>query len=725
MYRKRIVAIYARVSTEHEAQISALGNQVQYYDNLLAQHPEWELYDRYIDEGITGTSVKKRKNFMRMMKDASDGKFDLVITREVSRFARNTVDTLQQTRLLKKEGVEVYFTEDNIWTMNDEDGELRLTIMATLAQNESKKTSLRVKAGQMISFQNAVPYGNGNILGYDRIDKQFVINESQAATVRRIFDLYLDGNGVRKIQFIIEKEGHLTATGLTKWQPANISRILRNPFYCGTIVYRKQYVPDFLEQKKINNFGDVDKVVVEGSHTPIITKEQFQKVQEMLDGKSASINNKGRRGKKVSKDVWCRKLICECGHTYNRVVWHYGAGGPQYAYQCYSQVRFGSVKTREKKGLSTEGMCVTKMVARWKLEAMADVIFQKFWNDREGVLTIANEMLDKCYDNEQDNEALQRKHELEQKLEAWDRKYDNLLNMRMAGEIEKDRYDEKRTQLQKEQEKLREQLMLLESEEEITDDIYKDKLEVLKYGLEQDFNFSTKHIPEEIIDAFVKEIVVCRDCFIWKLNFFPDDYKLDVEGRSNNYTVTQTELSSDTSQQHRRQLPIDAHRILVFLQNKIFLPADFNFSCGATKKRVIIRALWVSSSPQGSFLLPPLSVLLPLRSKPFSAIEGNSVFSLFFQDFFSCLPPPTPLESPEIKGFRRMPPLPFREEEEAGSLFGEIFQRDSSEVSGAFRRGFPSCFYRKIWEEEGKRGWKGGRGCGGGGGGRGKIKICI
>ena len=137
---------------------------------------------------------------MRMMKDASEGKFDLVITREVSRFARNTVDTLQQTRILKKQGVEVYFTEDNIWTMNDEDGELRLTIMATLAQNESKKTSLRVKAGQMISFQNAVPYGNGNILGYDRIDKEFVINESQAATVRRIFDLYLDGNGVRKIQ---------------------------------------------------------------------------------------------------------------------------------------------------------------------------------------------------------------------------------------------------------------------------------------------------------------------------------------------------------------------------------------------------------------------------------------------------------------------------------------------------------------------------------------------
>ncbi len=554
MNKKRIVAIYARVSTEHEAQISALGNQIQYYDNLFEQHPEWELYERYIDEGITGTSVKKRKNFMRMMKDALEGKFDLIVTREVSRFARNTVDTLQQTRILRREGVEVYFTEDNIWTMNDEDGELRLTIMATLAQNESKKTSVRVKAGQMISFQNGVPYGNGNILGYDRIGKEYVVNESQARTVRRIFDLYLDGNGVRKIQFALEKEGHLTATGLTKWQPGNISRILRNPFYCGTIVYRKQFVPDFLEQKKINNFGEVDKIVVEGSHTPIVTKEQFEKVQRMLDGKSESVHNKGRRGKKVSKDVWCRKMKCECGSSYNRVTWHNSPEGPQYAYQCYNQIRTGSVKTRERKGLSTEGICVTKMVPRWKLEVMADMIFQKFWNDREGVLAIANEMLDKCYENEHDNEALDRKHDLEEKMESWNRKYNNLLDMRMAGEIEKDRYDEKREQILKEQQRLKEQLAMIDEEVDISDDIYLDKVEILKYGLEQNFNFSTKHIPEEVIDAFVQEIIVCKDGFIWKLNLTPDDeLKLQVDGRTNNYTVTQTELSSDGAQLHRLQ----------------------------------------------------------------------------------------------------------------------------------------------------------------------------
>ena len=564
MNKKRIVAIYARVSTEHDAQISALGNQIQYYDNLFEQHPEWELYERYIDEGITGTSVKKRKNFMRMMKDASEGKFDLIVTREVSRFARNTVDTLQQTRILRREGVEVYFTEDNIWTMNDEDGELRLTIMATLAQNESKKTSVRVKAGQMISFQNGVPYGNGNILGYDRIGKEYVVNESQARTVRRIFDLYLDGNGVRKIQFALEKEGHLTATGLTKWQPGNISRILRNPFYCGTIVYRKQFVPDFLEQKKINNFGEVDKIVVEGSHTPIVTKEQFEKVQQMLDGKSESVHNKGRRGKKVSKDVWCRKMKCECGSSYNRVTWHNSPEGPQYAYQCYNQIRTGSVKTRERKGLSTEGICVTKMVPRWKLEVMADMIFQKFWNDREGVLAIANEMLDNCYENEHDNEALDRKRDLEDKMESWNRKYNNLLDMRMAGEIEKDRYDEKREQILKEQQRLKEQLAMIDEEVDISDDIYLDKVEILKYGLEQNFNFSTKHIPEEVIDAFVQEIIVCKDGFIWKLNLTPDDeLKLQVDGRTNNYTVTQTELSSDGAQQHRQQLQRQQNNIVL------------------------------------------------------------------------------------------------------------------------------------------------------------------
>ena len=204
---KRKVAIYARVSTEHEAQINALENQIQYYDNILEQHPEWELVGRYVDEGITGTSVKKRKNFLRMMEDAKNGMFSLILTREVSRFARNTVDTLQETRKLKSYGVEVYFTEDNIRTSDDTDGELRLTLMATLAQNESKKTSVRVKAGQKISFENGVLYGNGNILGYDRDGRELVVNPEQAETVKMIFNMYHDGMGCKQIAYELLPQG--------------------------------------------------------------------------------------------------------------------------------------------------------------------------------------------------------------------------------------------------------------------------------------------------------------------------------------------------------------------------------------------------------------------------------------------------------------------------------------------------------------------------------------
>lgn len=186
---------------------------------------------------------------MRMISDAERGKFDLILTREVSRFARNTVDTLQYTRSLKAKGVEVYFINDNIKTF-DGDGELRLTIMATLAQDESRKTSIRVKAGQQTSMENGVYYGNGSILGYDRVGKKMVINPEQAKTVRMIYDWYLAGEGIRSIQFKLEQSGRLTAMGKTTWHMTNISKILKNTFYCGIITYHKQWTPDYLEQKK-------------------------------------------------------------------------------------------------------------------------------------------------------------------------------------------------------------------------------------------------------------------------------------------------------------------------------------------------------------------------------------------------------------------------------------------------------------------------------------------
>ena len=307
----RKAAIYARVSTEHEEQLSALENQKDWYKPILEQHPEWEIVQMYVDEGVTGTSAKKRKNFLKMISDAECGKFDLILTREVSRFARNTVDTLQYTRSLKAKGVEVYFINDNIRTF-DGDGELRLTIMATLAQDESRKTSIRVKAGQQTSMENGVYYGNGSILGYDRVGKEMVINPEQAKTVRMIYDWYLAGEGLRSIQFKLEQAGRLTAMGKTTWHMTNISKILKNTFYCGIITYHKQWTPDYLEQKKINNHGEIEKTVVQGTHEPIVTVEEFEAVQKRFQMNHPCYAMMTKRfGKVKTYEEWCEPKLVE------------------------------------------------------------------------------------------------------------------------------------------------------------------------------------------------------------------------------------------------------------------------------------------------------------------------------------------------------------------------------------------------------------------------------
>ncbi len=239
---------------------------------------------------------------MQMIHDAEYGEFDLIITREVSRFARNTVDTLQYTRSLKAKGVEAYFLNDNIKTF-DGDGELRLTIMATLAQDESRKTSIRVKRGQQTSMNNGVLYGNGNILGYDRVGKEMVINPDQAKTVRMIFDWYLDGWGLRKMQFELEKQGRLTSQGKENWHCTVISHILQNSFYCGIITYHKEFTPDFLEQKKIKNMGDIEFTTVKGTHEPIITEEEFNKVQEMISSRRRTIKNNNHGQRQVGENL--------------------------------------------------------------------------------------------------------------------------------------------------------------------------------------------------------------------------------------------------------------------------------------------------------------------------------------------------------------------------------------------------------------------------------------
>ena len=483
---KRKVAIYARVSTEHEEQLSALGYQVQYYDEILKKHPEWELYDRYIDEGITGTSIRKRKNFLRMLEDANNGCFDLIITREVSRFARNTVDTLQETRKLKKIGVEVYFTEDNIWTFNDEDGELKLTIMATLAQNESKKTSQRVKAGQRISFLNGVFYGTGNILGYDKVGSDMIINEEQAKTVRKIYDLFLNGQGSNEIKAYLELNEHLTATGLKKWSASSIVRILRNPFYSGTIVYRKSYIPDYLEQKAIKNRGEVEQIVVEGRHTPIVTKEEFEKVQKILE--SHCVVKKGKRGHGCAapKSVWTRKMICECGSTFNRSTSYKNEEREVWTYyfQCYAQKNNGSLNYRIKKGLDITNACSIPIVAEWKLKLIANKIFDIIANNKSKIIQIASDIIDQTIQNSSLNQFMDDEiKEYENRIDSNINKLDRIVDMFVNELIDKESFIKKKLDIEKNNNCLREKIEKINQQRGMPKEELEDKLSILKKNI--------------------------------------------------------------------------------------------------------------------------------------------------------------------------------------------------------------------------------------------------
>ena len=341
--RQRSVVFYGRVSAEHEAQLAALENQIQWYDDIAAKNPNWYILKKYIDEGITGTQAKKSPAFMEMLNDAKYHKFDLIVTREVCRFARNMVDTLVITRQLKEIGIEVYFVEDNIWTM-DNDGELRLTIMATLAQEESRKTSERVRAGQKISRDNGVLYGNGNILGYDRLGDTYVINEDQAETVRMIYDMYSAGKGMSQIRNELIRLKRKDSSGLVRWENCKIARILHNSTYKGYPAYLKSRRNNFLDQKIIRNRDEDTYLYVKGDFEPIISEEQWDRcrqIREQRVRRNKILTENGEKshltGVHTSDDVWTKKLRCRCGYRMRRNKWRKNRNGKLiYGYKCYA-----------------------------------------------------------------------------------------------------------------------------------------------------------------------------------------------------------------------------------------------------------------------------------------------------------------------------------------------------------------------------------------------------
>ena len=306
------VASYCRVSTDKEDQANSFESQQQYFQEYIARNPDWELYSIYADEGTSGTSTRKRIQFNRMIQDAHEGKFQLILTKEVSRFSRNIVDTLSYTRELKRIGVAVEFVTDHINTM-DGDGELRLSIMATMAQDESRKTSSRVVWGQTRQMEKGVVFGR-SLMGYDVKDGKLSIEPEGAELIRLIFQKYaVEQVGTAEIVRFLNREGYRTYHGGV-WKSSAIIKILKNEKYVGDLVQKKTYTPDYLTHEKRSNRGQVPQIRIENHHEPIISREVWDLAQKRLEQ-----NNKHGEGESghSNRYVFSSKIKCAlCGASF-------------------------------------------------------------------------------------------------------------------------------------------------------------------------------------------------------------------------------------------------------------------------------------------------------------------------------------------------------------------------------------------------------------------------
>ncbi len=315
---KRKVAGYARVSTDSDEQFTSFNAQTEYYTKLIRSNPEWEFVHVYTDEGISGLNTRKRTGFKEMIDDALAGKIDLIITKSVSRFARNTVDSLKTIRELKKAGTEVYFEKENIYTF-DGKGELLLTIMSSLAQEESRSISENITWGHRRSFESGkvhIPYGI--FLGYKKgADGKPEIDEEKADIVRLIYRLFLDGKTPVTICKYLEDKGIHAPMGGDRWSNTTVLSILTNEKYKGHALLQKTFTTDFLEKTKKINEGEVPQYYVEDSHPAIIDPDIWDFVQLELARRKTV-------GKAYSgKSTLSSKLICEdCGGFYGQKVWH-------------------------------------------------------------------------------------------------------------------------------------------------------------------------------------------------------------------------------------------------------------------------------------------------------------------------------------------------------------------------------------------------------------------
>ena len=491
------VTYYARVSSDTDEQLNSLDNQIAYYENFIKKNKAWTFVPGYIDEGLSGISTKKRKHFNEMISDAKDDMFDLIITKEISRFARNTLDSLQYTRELLGLGVGVFFQNDNINTL-DEDAELRLTIMSSIAQDELRKLSSRVKFGHQQAIKSGVVLGNSRIFGYIKDGKRLIIDESQAPMVRDLFRLYATGEySMKQLEKLFYEQGYRNYNG-NKIAHTTMSGIISNPKYKGYYVGNKVRIVDMFTKKQ--KFLPPEEWVMFKDETgeivpALVSEELWDKANEVLRRRSDDVKN--RQGVCNHANLLTGKLFCShCGAAYYRRESKSKDGTINSKWVCSNKINNGA------------DACPSFAVYEDEIKPILFEVFSETKVDVEALLETYTEMFKSL---EKDDETSKEIAEQKRIIELGEQKKNKLLELVTTGSITNANFKSMTDNCDREIDEARKALAELE-EQLFTQEEYQRHMSEVKARLEAAIkDASTGMITNEFVAQYIDKIFVTME----------------------------------------------------------------------------------------------------------------------------------------------------------------------------------------------------------------------
>ncbi|WP_179031580.1 recombinase family protein [Paenibacillus kribbensis] len=492
--QKKKVAAYCRVSTDSEEQKESYTNQVNHYTQYIQNNLEWEMADIYADEGISGTNTKNRTHFNRMIQDARNGKLDLILVKSISRFARNTLDLLKYVRELKSLGVAVFFERENINTL-DTTGEVLLTILSSLAQDESRNISENSRWGILRGFQNGKVFCNTNrFLGYDKDEHgELVINEQEAEIVRRIYEEYLDGKSYQAIARGLMRDKIKTVTGGDTWWDSSITLILTNEKYYGALLQQKTVTVDFLTHKRIKNKGQEQQYFIEDSHEPIVPKEIFEAVQKEKERRAklkGSVMGEGKRYS--SKYALSSKVYCGCcGAIFKRRTWNSNNPSKKVVWQCKTYVNEGRVA------------CDAKSVDEQVLHSAFVRLFNRMYENKKEFIKTLKANVESVLSSRVEQETLLN---IEGQMQQLKSDLKELVNLKLRNQIDEIVYDEETNRLSSELNELRQQMLILEEEEDQNERI-KERIDEIIQILSSR-HYILEQFDDNLFNALVEKITI-------------------------------------------------------------------------------------------------------------------------------------------------------------------------------------------------------------------------